>query len=302
MTTHRLLLSLATLLTLSLFAPPSHAADKLNALIIDGQNNHDWKACTPILKSILQDSGRFTVTVSTAPSQSPQKNPDAWANYNPKFADYDVLIFNYNGDLWPQTLRTNFTNYVRNGGGLVIVHAADNSFPDWPEFNEMIAVGGWGGRNEKSGPMIRYRDGKIVFDTSPGDGGTHGAQHPFLLESREPNHPVMKGLPQAFRHAPDELYAKLRGPCKNVTVLATAFSDPKTGGTNENEPILLVIDFGKGRVFHTVIGHGPEAMSSLAFQITLQRGSEFAATAKVTLPAPNPADLPADKPVLRNFK
>ena len=196
-------------------------------------------------------------------------------------------------------MRESFTQYVRNGGGLVVVHAADNAFPEWPEFNEMIALGGWGGRNEKSGPMARWRDGKIVFDTAPGAGGTHGAQHEFLVETRDPEHPILKGLPAQWRHASDELYSKLRGPAKNLTVLATAFAAPDKGGTGENEPVLMTIGYGQGRVFHTVLGHGPQAMSGFGFQVTLARGSEWAATGKVTLPAPAASELPVGKAATR---
>lgn len=299
-------------------------AEKLKALIVDGQNNHDWKACTPVLKWILEDCGRFTVDVSTTPaSSSAPKAPkgaltaeqkaeqqqavakwkaakeEAWKNYSPKFKDYDVVVCNYNGDAWPAAVKADFVDYVKDGGGLVIVHAADNSFPEWPEFNEMIAVGGWGGRNEKSGPMVRWRDGKVVLDNSPGAGGTHGAQHEFLIETREPEHPIVKGLPLKWRHAPDELYSKLRGPAKNLTVLATSKAEPGKGGTEENEPILMTISYGKGRVFHTTLGHGPQAMFGVGFQVTTQRGTEWAATGKVTLPNPDPAQLPEGKAVMR---
>jgi hypothetical protein len=273
------------------------AAEKLKAIIIDGQNNHDWKACTPILRWILEDTGRFTVDVSTTP---PSGAPaESWKQWRPAFDQYSVVVSNYNGDRWPDEVRTAFVDYVRGGGGLVIVHAADNSFPDWPEYNEMIGVGGWGGRNEKSGPMIRWRDGKVVLDNSAGEGGTHGAQHEFVVETRDPNHPIMKGLPLRWLHATDELYSKLRGPAKDLTVLATAYASPGKGGTGENEPILMTIRFGKGRVFHTVLGHGPVTMAGLGFQVTLARGTEWAATGKVTLPAPKAAELGEDKAAIR---
>jgi type 1 glutamine amidotransferase len=105
----------------------------------------------------------------------------------------------------------------------------------------------------------------------------------------------MKGLPLKWMHASDELYSKLRGPAKDVIVLATAFAGPDMGGTSENEPMLMVINYGKGRVFHTTLGHSPQAMNGLGFQITLDRGTEWAATGEVTFPAPKPEDLPADK-------
>lgn len=278
--------------------PSLHAAAPLKALIIDGQNNHDWRGCTPVLKWILQDTGRFTVDVSTTPPGG-AKAADTWAKWRPQFSDYDVLVMNYTGDSWPVATRADFEEYVRKGGGLVIVHAADNAFPQWPEFNEMIGVGGWGGRNEKSGPMIRWRDGKVVFDTSPGPGGTHGAQHEFVVETRAPEHPIMKGLPEKWRHASDELYAKLRGPAKNLTVLATAYAAPEKGGTGEHEPILMVIQYGQGRVFHTVLGHGPQQMYGLGFQVTFARGTEWAATGKVTLPPPPAGELTAEKAAMR---
>ena len=314
-------------LTFALLVPALSAAEKLKVLIIDGQNNHDWKSCQPVLKWALEECGRFTVDVSTTPPSAPSapkapKQPtpeqqakydadvtkwkeqqaqraEAWKQWRPKFRDYDVLVSNYNGDDWPEVVRKDFVEYVRNGGGLVSVHAADNSFPGWPEFNEMIAVGGWGGRNEKSGPMVRWRDGQVVFDNSPGAGGTHGAGHEFLVETRAPEHPIVKGLPAGWRHASDELYSKLRGPAKNLTVLATAKAEPGKGGTTENEPILMAIAYGKGRVFHSVLGHDARSMSGLGFQVTLQRGTEWAATGQVTLPAPKAEELPADKAALR---
>ena len=296
------------------------AAETLKVLLIDGQNNHNWQSCRPVLKWILEDCGRFRVDVTAPPSgpampRAPQGTvtPEqqakydaervawkaqrlaAWEAWRPKFRDYDVLVSNYNGEDWPEAVRKDFVAYVSQGGGLVVVHAADNSFPGWPEYNEMIAVGGWGDRNEKSGPMVRWRDGQVVLDNSPGAGGTHGAAHEFLVETRAPEHPIMKGLPSAWRHAVDELYSKLRGPARNVTVLATAKAEPGKGGTAENEPILMAISYGKGRVFHTVLGHDPQSMAGLGFQVTLQRGAEWAATGRVTLPAPAAQALPADK-------
>lgn len=311
---------------------PASAAEKLKVLLIDGQNNHSWQQTTPILKWALEETGRFTVTVSTTPGTAPrlpqppkadataeqkanyeatlakakdevaefEKTKDRlWTSWHPKFSDYAVVVSNYNGELWPEAVRKDFVDYVRNGGGFVSVHAANNSFPEWPEYNEMIGVGGWGGRNEKSGPYVRFKDGKIVKQTTPGPGGGHGAKHEFVVELRDPNHPIVVGLPSTWMHASDELYDKLRGPAERLTVLATAFSDKSTNGTGEHEPMLMVTDFGKGRVFHTTLGHGTDSMSGLGFQVTLVRGTEWAATGKVTIPAPNPAELPFDKPAMR---
>jgi len=257
------------------------SAAPIKALIVDGQNNHDWKATTPVLKKILEDSGLFAVDVATAPSKKAEMG-----SFRPGFSGYKVIVSNYNGEAWPKETQDDFVKFVRDGGGFVSVHAADNSFPEWPEYNEMIGVGGWGGRNEKSGPYLRLREGRFAQDNSPGTGGSHGAQHAFLMETRAADHPIMKGLPAKWMHAKDELYDRLRGPARNVTVLASAFSDKKTGGTGLDEPLLLVINFGQGRVFHTALGHSVESMKCVGFATTLQRGTEWAATGKVTGSAP----------------
>ncbi len=280
-------------LVLPLFSAVSvHAADKIKVLLVDGQNNHAWIATTPLIKAILENAGIFTVDVSTTPKDL--------AEWHPKFKDYGVVVSNYNGKDWPADVKKEFVDYVKQGGGFVAVHAANNSFSNWPEYNEMIGLGGWGGRNEKSGPYLRFRDGKFVKDETPGAGGGHGKQHEFVIDVREPEHPIMKGLPLKWKHAIDELYHNLRGPANNVTVLGSAYSDKQQGGTGNDEPLLMAISYDKGRVFHTALGHSVETMKGVGFQVTLARGSEWAATGKVTLPAPPADDLPADKTVLRD--
>lgn len=249
----------------------------MKALIIDGQNNHDWKTTTPALKQILEETGLFTVDVATSP---PAKGD--MSTFKPDFAVYRVIISNYNGEPWSKETQDAFEKFVREGGGFVSVHAADNSFPEWKAYNEMIGVGGWGNRNEKSGPYLRLRDSKWVHDTAPGTGGSHGAQHAFLVQTREPAHPIMRGLPAEWLHAKDELYDRLRGPAMHVTVLASALATRETRGSGEHEPLLMVISYGKGRVFHTALGHAMEAIRCVGFATTLQRGTEWAATGAVT--------------------
>ena len=273
---------IAVVAAVALLATSAVAADKLKALIIDGQNNHKWQETTPYLVEYLKGSGLFTVDVAT----SPAKGEDL-SNFKPEFAKYDVVVSNYNGDLWPRDTQTAFENYVKNGGGFVTVHAANNSFPEWAEYNEIIGLGGWGGRNEKSGPYVRYWEGKIIRDLSPGRGGAHGQQHEFVVEARNTEHPITKGLPAKWLHTQDELYDRLRGPAENLTVLATAYADPSTRGSGHNEPMLMTIKYGKGRVFHTTLGHSTVSMDCLGFKVTLLRGTEWAATGKVTQKVPD---------------
>jgi uncharacterized protein len=269
---------------------------KLKALIVDGQNNHgNWPQTTKMMKKYLEETGKFTVDVATTAPRGTD------ASFKPEFKKYAVVVSNYNGADWPKETQAAFIDYVKGGGGLVIVHAANNAFGKWKEYNEIIGLGGWDGRNETSGPYI-YLDaeGKLVRNEERGGGGHHGAQHAFGLIVRDAEHPVTKGMPREWLHVNDELYDKLRGPGANMHILATAYADPAKGGTGRHEPMIFTVDFGKGRVFHTPMGHGNDSQECVGFITTLVRGAEWAATGKVTLPIPS--DFPTkDKISQRKF-
>lgn len=273
-----LLLAFVVLATTS----PLSAADKLAALIIDGQNNHGvWPKTTKMMQRYLEETGLFTVDVATTAKQGVDPN------FKPDFKKYAVVVSNYNGAPFPPETQTALIDYVRGGGGFVVIHAANNAFGDWPEYNEMIGLGGWGGRNEKSGPYVFLDDsGKTVRDTKPGPGGHHGAQHEFSVVIRDTEHPITKGMPREWLHVKDELYDFLRGPGDKMQILATAYADKKHGGSGRHEPMIFTVSFGKGRVFHTPMGHGDYSQECVGFISTFQRGTQWAATGKVTLPIP----------------
>ncbi len=273
---------------LAMFSSLAGAADSIRVMILDGQSGgayHDWPRVTEALKLQLDETGLFDVDVVT----SPESDGD-FSNFHPDFSLYQAVVFNYDGPSWPENLKASFEQYVRDGGGLVIVHAADNAFPDWVAFNEMIGIGGWRGRDENAGPHWYYEDGKLVPDNSPGSAGSHGNRIPFLIETRDPNHPITSGLPARWMHAADELYANMRGPGTNMHVLATAYSDPENRGTGRDEPMLMVLSYGAGRIFHTMFGHDLAALSCVGAVVTFQRGTEWAATGEVTQAVP--ADFP----------
>ena len=274
--------------------PPARAAGPIRAMILDGEQGgpyHAWQQTTPYLKKMLEETKVFQVDVVTAPPAGSD-----FSSFKPEWTKYGVVIANYDApdERWPDDLKASFEKYVRNGGGFVSVHAADNAFPKWAAYNLMIGIGGWRGRDEKSGPYWYWKDGKVISDTSPGSAGAHGARIPYRVVNRVTDHPVTKGLPPAWMHVADELYAKLRGPGEEMTVLSTAYSPPDNHGTGRDEPILLALSYGKGRVFHTVMGHDLAALNCVGFIATYQRGAEWAATGKVTQKVP--ADFPtADK-------
>lgn len=259
----------------------------MKALIVDGQNNHGvWPKTTQMMKSYLEATGLFTVDIATTAKQGTDPS------YKPDFAKYRVVVSNYNGADWPVETQKAFVEYVKQGGGFVVVHAANNAFGDWKEYNEIIGLGGWGGRNERSGPYV-YLDeqGKLVRDTSKGGGGHHGSQHPFTVIVRDDQHPVTKGMPREWLHTQDELYDLLRGPAENIHILATAFADKSKGGSGRHEPMIFTVQYGKGRIFHTPMGHAEYSQECVGFIATFQRGTEWAATGNVTLPIPS--DFPS---------
>lgn len=263
------------------------ARKPIKTLLITGQNNHNWQVSHVVLKQILENSGRFAVDFAVSPS--PGKD---MSGFILDFTPYDLVVLDYNGDAWPEQTNENFLAYVQKGGGVVVYHAADNAFSGWKEFNKICALGGWEGRNEKSGPWVYWKDGKLVKDSSPGAGGSHGQQHEYVLTARDEVHPIMKGLPKQWKHAKDELYDRMRGPGNIKDILFTAFSEKETGGSGREEPLIFTVDYGDARIFHTMLGHaGPTlednpAMQCAGFQTTLLRGAEWAATGKVTQKVP----------------
>jgi type 1 glutamine amidotransferase len=259
------------------------ADEPIHVLIVDGQNNHDWRKTTPVLKSCLETTGRFQVDVVTSPDRD--KPTEDWNGFRPQFAKYGAVLSNYNGQSWPKEVQKSLEEYVTKGGGLVVVHAANNAFPEWPEYNEMIGLG-W--RGADFGPRVTVdKDGKVVrTEKNQGPGAGHGSQHDFAVVVRDRQHPVMIGIPAEWMHIKDELYHGQRGPAANMNILATAFSAKSTGGTDEHEPMVWWIPHGKGKVFTTVFGHGDYSMKCVGFQTIIARGTEWVATGKVTLPLP----------------
>ncbi len=305
------------------------SANKIKVLIVDGVNNHDWEVTTDAVRASLETAGIFEVTVSTAPEQrqlnsirksrdetlnegyaaydklkreafapTKEKLEEEWKSWNPKFSDYDTVVLNYNGRDWNPETKKNFVEYVKNGGGVVLVHAANNAFGGWKEYNDIIGMG-W--RKSSMGKAIKVdeKTGKEYSDEAAGN-SSHGSMHPFQVTVRQQSHPIMKDLPAVWMHGKDELYHDMRGAASNMTILSSAYSDPKFKGTGKHEPVTWEVGYGSGRVIVTTMGHvwqGQDNMDSLycaGFQTMIARSCEYVATAAVTIE--KPAEFPtADK-------
>ena len=277
------------------------SAKPIKVMLLTGQTDkyHNCEVTSSYLKAILDHEKIFCTDEVMLPA--PGK---AFDEFVPEFSKYQVVVLNINLPKWNEKAKSAFVEYVRNGGGVVFVHEANNAFPKWKEYNEMSALGGWRGRTEKDGPYYYWKDGKYITDTIPGLAGKHGKRVPFVVNIRDTNHPITKGLPSHWIHQNDELYGNLRGPAKNIHVLATAFSNKNTGGTGKEEPILFTVTYGKGRIFQTVMGHTTDkfcdSVQDVGFQVTFSRGTEWAATGKVKQKLPK--EFPTKtKVLLRNL-
>ena len=274
--------------------PAMGRSKKMKALILSGQNNHNWQVSHRALRLILDQSELFEVDTLLTPPQGGDMS-----KFNPNFEEYDVVVLDYNGDRWSKPTEEAFIKYARRGGGIVIYHAADNAFAKWEEFNKIIALGGWEGRNEQSGPYYYLINGIGVLDNGKGIGGSHGAQRQYPMNCRNSKHPITKGLPDKWMHARDEMYDRMRGPANIKDVLYSGYADPKTGGSGREEPLVFTVNYGKARIFHIMLGHCGEslannpAMQCAGFQTLLLRGAEWAASGKVRQPVP--ADFPTAK-------
>lgn len=255
------------LLAAAVIAGPQ-PAPKIHALIVTGQNGHDWRATTPVLRKLLEDTGRFEVRVT-----------EEFRGAGPEtLAPYDVVILNYYDSnrpelRWGERADAALLDFVRSGKGVVVYHFSTAAFNGWHEY-EKLCGGNWRPQH-----------------------GHHSARHDFTVKITDTEHPVTRSMKASFTQANDELYANLQWqPEGAYHVLATAWDDHaryKPGekqplpGPGLDQPVLWTVNYGKGRVFVTALGHDSDAMKSAGFVATLTRGTEWAATGDVSIPLPD---------------
>jgi type 1 glutamine amidotransferase len=257
-------------------------------LIIDGFSNHDWKQTTAVSKWILEKSGRFKVEVSTIPSDSIERT-----TWKPEFKKYDVVIQNTNNIhnprmRWPAQAEQDLEKYVRNGGGLYILHSGNNAFPHWSEYDKMIGLG-W--RPNTVGYALEIDSNKNILRIPPGEGkGTgHGNRFNAIIHILN-RHPINKDYPDQWKTANTEVYNFPRGPAENLTVLSYAYDST---ATHRMWPVEWVVAYGKGHVYNSSMGHlwkgeiYPPAYRCIGYQTTVIRAVEWLATGKVTYPVPD---------------
>jgi len=280
------------------FSTSLHAQnDRIKVLIIDGYSNHDWRYTTEVIKTMLVNSGFCEVDISTAPTNN---SPD-YNSWNPDFSKYDVVVQNVNslgnGNSWPKQVQTKFENYMKNGGGMYVFHSANNSFPEWVEYNKMIGLG-W--RNANQGVAIEIKDNKMVkIPSSEGENTSHGPRVDLVVNVLK-SHPINNRFPAKWKTPDIELYTYARGPAVNIEILSYTL-DTKT---NKNWPVDWVVNYGKGRVYNSTFGHlwndlrMPPSVQCVGFQTTFLRAIQWVAGKKVTVEVPK--NFPSENEVSLN--
>jgi len=195
-------------------------------LIVTGIDypGHKWKLTAPVLAKAIAADKRLSVTITEEPNDLAKD----------KLGDYDVIVLHFMDwevpDPGPKA-RANLKDSVQNGTGLVLVHFACGAFQDWPEFVK-LAGRVWD-------PNLRGHD-------------PHGK---FIVKIIDDKHPAMKGMTDF--ETVDELYTCLTGRTP-IKVLATARSKVD----DKDYPMAFVLSYGKGRVFHSVLGHDVQALDN----------------------------------------
>ncbi|MFZ1787518.1 MAG: ThuA domain-containing protein [Saprospiraceae bacterium] len=263
-------------------------SDRINVLIIDGFSNHDWKQTSLLVKTILEKSNLFNVAISTTPAEPGDEH---WKNWQPKFKDYDVVIQNTNNIdnkniRWPREIEKKLEQYVQAGGGLYILHSANNAFAHWEAYNLMLGLG-W--RSKDEGIALQVKDNGEIIEIPVNEGkstyhGPRNDENIYILN----NHPIHKNFPPVWKTPDMELYKFARGPAKNLTVLSYAIDKE----TNINWPVEWVVSYGKGRVYNSSMGHlwkgdtYPISYKCVGFQTILIRATEWLATGKSSYKIP----------------
>ena len=284
------------LILIVIIAPAAHARDPapIKVLIVDGFSNHDWKMTTVLLRGILEPSGLFQVSVSTAP---PTGASPGWDQWRPKFGDYDVVIQTCNdiggGPSWPRTVQLDFEDYVKHGGGVLVFHSGNNAFPNWPAYNRMIGIG-WRSRDQGTALAIDQREHIVRIPPGQGEGTGHEGRGDVVVH-RLGDDPIHHGMPAAWKTPTLEIYYYVRGPAMDIRVLSYGFDKH----TMMNWPLEWTVRYGRGRIYSSTFGHvwrgdvQPASLRCAGEQTVLLRTLQWLAKRPVTVPVP--ADFPSEQ-------
>ncbi len=225
---------------------PGTASEELKILILTGRNNHNWEQTTAVLDSTLKECGLFSVDITTKPDTLKYE----------QLKKYDALLSNWNSwpenDIrWPEAAEQGLMRFVNEGGGLVFFHSSTSAFYTWPEFKQ-ISTAAW------------------IMDST-----WHGPISPVTVSVQNQEHPITSGLTDF--DILDELWINA-GQNEAFRVLGTASNNEEDTG---EQPAIFVGSYGRGRIFHTILGHDARTLRNTGFQTLILRATEWASTGQV---------------------
>jgi len=232
----------------------SNENDLIQILILSGSNNHNWRQTTPFLESLFSRTEMFEVQITNRPDTLKVSD----------FKKNDVILNNWNSwpetDFrWPKATENALLDFIKNGGGFVTFHASTSAFYNWPEFQE-FSTAAW------------------ITDST-----WHGKNSSTKITIENDQHPVTRGMSGFFNF--DELWINA-GENEKFKILGSATNEDISNKGIKNQPAIMVSEYGKGRIFHTILGHDVRAIRNTGFQTLILRAVEWAATGEVTQKLP----------------
>ncbi|MFV0364374.1 MAG: ThuA domain-containing protein [Suipraeoptans sp.] len=260
---------------------------KLKILLITGivTDEHDPKV-NPMIRFMLESTGKFDVKIVEEFKGATSKTLEG----------YDAVFVNYDGKEnvetpfvgWGSETEKALYQYVKNGGGAIMYHSSFiKGEPEFPEeYTRLVGCDfdfAGGGRKSPKLEMIvdtKAEAGEIVEGAAK---SWMTVQEDFFVNmkwlSDVPINVVATVRDDIEDYTPEKTQAHRRYEFENVDL-------EKLPGMNTDQPVAWTHNYGKGRVFTTSIGHGPDTLRRPNFVGMICRATEWVASGKITIPYP----------------